>query len=72
MSILKQYHDLRNQWVPVDANVIHEDRPDDGCGLVVFASEGTLNVMRFFTLGNTWTVSHDYRECADDIPELLT
>ena len=61
------FEDVRNEWVPSDANIIYEDRPTDGHVVVVYAHLGQLNVMRFFVIGNRWVSSHDYCEYVIDI-----
>jgi hypothetical protein len=61
------YEDVRNQWIPDDANVIYEDSPDMGHTVIVYAWKNKLNVMRFFIVGGKWVASHDFCEHPLDI-----
>ena len=66
MDYLITYAELRDDWVPVDANVLLETvEPHEAH--VVYAHEGDLNILRFFPIGNKWNVSHDF----SDSPEFI-
>ena len=61
MEYMITYNDLREQWVPSDANVLLETiEPHEAH--VVYAHDGYLNILRFFPIGNKWNVSHDVCE----------
>ena len=69
------YKDIRDEWVPEDANIILETDDSPHVCYVVYTYGEHLNVLRFFVLGvhegvANWVVSHDYGEHVEDIPEL--
>ena len=71
-SIENAYRSRRSEWVPSDAHIILEvtDFDTSITRYVVYAYDGAIHVMRFFTMNGQWYTSADYAESFEDIPEL--
>jgi hypothetical protein len=65
----KTYQEARTGWLPMTANVIAECGDDDW-GVIVYAWDGHLSVLRLVKLSVGWDVSVDYCEPVEDIREL--
>jgi hypothetical protein len=63
------YKEARDGWLPEEANIIYENSGETE-GVVVYAWDGHLNVLRLFKYSTGWDVSVDYCEYVDDIREL--